>query len=138
MAKKILFLCKNNSCRSQMAEGIAKSLLGSDFEIYSAGIEPTFVNPYAIKVMAEINIDISENKSKHLDSLKDVFFEDIITVCDIYSDSCPIFHNGKNILHWNFSDPANAKGTKEEKFKIFRQIRDEIKSKIQEHYKGGL
>ena len=70
-----------------MAEAIAKSLLKEDYEVYSAGIEPTVVNPYAIKVMEELGIDISDYKSKHLNTFEDMFFEYVITVCDIYSDS---------------------------------------------------
>lgn len=129
--KKILFLCTGNSCRSQMAEGWGKKLLGDKYEFYSAGTKPSFVDPRAIKVMAEAGIDISNHRSKHVDEFKGTEFYAVITVCDKAKESCPLWFGKTTIkLHHSFEDPpALAKNAKneEEALGYYRKVRDEIK-----------
>ena len=99
--KSVLFLCSHNSCRSQMAEGLLKSYYSDSYDVFSAGIIPTNVNPYAVEVMKEIGIDISSNSSKSIDEFKDKKFDIVVTVCDDAKEVCPFFP-GKKILHKNF------------------------------------
>ncbi|KRL35312.1 arsenate reductase [Liquorilactobacillus uvarum DSM 19971] len=129
--KKIYFLCTGNSCRSQMAEGYAKSILSPDiFEIESAGIETHGLNPNAVKVMAEDGVDISSHYSKLID-LKYFNTSDlVITLCGDAKDKCPMLPPKKKSLHWPLSDPAQATGTLEEQLEVFRKVRDEIKKLI--------
>jgi len=136
--KKVLFLCTNNSCRSQMAEGILRHLYGNKFEVFSAGTNPTVVNQYAIKVMKEIGIDISNHRSKSVKEFLGQKFDYVITTCDAAKQSCPVFSGEAEYIHWSFDDPAETKGTEEEVLPIFRNVRDEIKQKIQEKFGGDL
>jgi len=134
-SKKILILCTGNSCRSQMAEGFLKSF-DKNLYVYSAGTQPTVnVNPNAIKVMAEMDIDLSQNKPKNVDEFLSQEFDYVITVCDGANETCPMFSGkvGKR-LHIGFEDPAEAIGTEEEILQKFRQIRDEIKDGFFQFY----
>ena len=136
MAENILFLCTQNACRSQMAEGIARNYLKGKYEIYSAGINPGSVNPYAVKVLKEIGIDISNHYSKPVQDLLHLPFEYVITVCDHAKEMCPNFTGEvKNRLHWGFEDPAKAEGSEEELLNKFREVRDLIKKKIESYFK---
>ncbi len=129
-AKKILFLCTGNSCRSQMAEGWAKSLLDERFESYSAGIETHGLNPNAVQVMKEAGVDISGHQSKHLDSLRDVVFDYVVTVCDHANESCPVFRGNATIIHHSFPDPpkmAKEAASPQEAIECYRSVRDQIK-----------
>jgi arsenate reductase (thioredoxin) len=131
---KILFLCTGNSCRSQMAEGWARYLRGNAVEPYSAGIETHGLNKYAVKVMAESGIDISHHRSKHLNEVKEIPFDWVITVCSSANESCPIFPGKVKRLHISFDDPpALAKNAKTEEDALihYRRVRDEIKSFIE-------
>lgn len=128
--KKILFLCTHNSARSQIAEGIIKSLYGDQYEAFSAGTEPSKVHPYAIKVMEEIDIDISQYRSKSINEFLDSQFDHVVTVCDQAKESCPFFPGAKNYIHKGFDDPSQSRGTPEEILDIFRETRDEIKDWI--------
>ena len=130
--KKILFLCTGNSCRSQMGEGFMRHMAGNKFEVFSAGVEPTQVNPYAIKVMAEAGIDISSHKSKSVDEFLEQEFDYVITVCNHAKQICPVFPGQYERIHWDIEDPADAKGSEQEKLAFFRKIRDEIKEKCLE------
>ena len=127
---KILFLCTGNSCRSQMAEGWAKFLKGDVIEPYSAGIETHGLNPLAVTVMAEAGVDISGHRSKHLDEVKGVPFDWVITVCDSANEKCPIFPGKTKRFHVSFDDPPklarNAK-TENEALLHYRRIRNEIR-----------
>ena len=127
---KILFLCTGNSCRSQMAEGWARHLKNDLIEPYSAGIETHGLNPNAVKVMAEAGVDISTHRSKHLDELKDIDFDYVITVCDNAHESCPMFPRKTKVVHIGFDDPPrlakNAK-TQQQALECYRRVRDEIK-----------
>jgi len=134
MKKKVLFLCTENSCRSQMAEGILRHLMGNEFEVFSAGVRPSVVNPIAIKVMAEIGIDISGHRSKSLDEFQGMNFDFVITTCDAARETCPVFPGKARHLHWGFNDPATVRGSEEEILSAFRKVRDEIKSRIQEEF----
>lgn len=135
MKKKVLFLCTENSCRSQMAEGILRHLMGNEFEAESAGTRPSAVNPFAIKVMAEIGIDISGHRSKPVDEFQGMDFDIAITTCDAAREACPFFPGkARCCLHWSFSDPAKAEGSGDEILSAFRKVRDEIKQRIQEEF----
>ena len=132
---KILFLCTGNSCRSQMAEGWTRALKGDSIEVYSAGIEIHGLNPMAVEVMAEAGVDISKHTSEHLDTLRDIIFDAVITVCDNARESCPFFPGAKRVLHVGFTDPPAmakelaAKGAgEEEQRNCYRLVRDEIRA----------
>jgi arsenate reductase (thioredoxin) len=130
MKKKVLFLCTGNSARSQMAEGLLRHLRKNEFEVFSAGVEPKGVHPMAVQAMWEIGIDISGQKSKHIDDLPDREFDHIITLCDHAAQNCPVFL-GKGVrLHHGFSDPAAAVGSDHEVLEAFRKVRDELKQFI--------
>jgi arsenate reductase len=128
--KKVLFLCTGNSARSQMAEGLMRHLRGTDFEVYSAGVEPKGVYPKAVQAMREIGIDISDQKSKHIDDLPAKKFDYIITLCDHAAQNCPVFFGNGVRLHHGFSDPAAAVGSDHEILEAFRKVRDELKQFI--------
>ena len=130
--KKIYFLCTGNSCRSQMAEGYGKILLKDKYEVKSAGIEKHGLNPYAVKAMAEDGVDISQQKSKLIDLDYFNAADLIVTWCGDAKDRCPIIPPQAQSLHWPLPDPAQAKGTHEQKMIVFRQVRDEIKKLVQE------
>ncbi|MCM8786828.1 MAG: arsenate reductase ArsC [Candidatus Omnitrophica bacterium] len=127
---RVLFLCTGNSARSQMAEGFLKHLAGEKFKVYSAGVNPTRVNPLAIKVMDEIGIDISKHRSKSAMDFIGQKFDYVITVCDNAKQTCPVFPGKYEKIHWSLKDPAEAQGTEEEKLEIFRKTRDKIKEFI--------
>ncbi|MBN1130054.1 MAG: arsenate reductase ArsC [Chitinispirillaceae bacterium] len=131
---KILFLCTGNSCRSQMAEGWARHLKGDVMEVWSAGIETHGLNPLAVKAMAEAGVDISGHRSKHLDEVRDIPFDWVITVCDNANESCPVFPGLVRRLHISFDDPPKlAKGTKSEEEALihYRRVRDEIRTFVE-------
>ena len=132
---KVLFLCTGNSCRSQMAEGWARHLKGDVIEAYSAGIETHGMNSNAIKVMAEVGVDISGHHSKHVDELKNVPFDYVVTVCDNAHESCPLFPGKTKVGHMGFQDPpgmAKEVKTNEEKLDCYRRVRDEIKRFVEQ------
>jgi len=134
--KKVLFICTHNSARSQMAEGLMRTLYPDRYEPWSAGTEPSGVNPYAVKVMAEIGIDISLHGSKSLDDFLDMKFDYVVTVCDHAKQICPFFPGGKESMHKGFEDPAAFKGSEDEKIAIFRRVRDKIRDWIVETFGG--
>ncbi len=124
---RILFLCTGNSCRSQMAEGWARRIHGASVEAYSAGVKPEPLNPLAVKVMAEVGVDISKQKSKHVRELKGIPFDCVVTVCDSARQACPRFPGKARIVHRDFEDPAAAQGSDEEVLAVFRRVRDQIR-----------
>lgn len=126
----ILVLCTGNSCRSQMAEGYLKKFGGEKIKAYSAGIETHGLNPRAVVVMKEDDVDISEHTSNHIDEYKSIPFDIIITVCDHAKENCPYFPSNATRYHHNFPDPAKATGKEEEILSSFRQTRDQIKEYI--------
>lgn len=123
---KILFLCTGNSARSQMAEGWSRALKNEEIEAYSAGTDPQGLNPLAVKVMAEAGVDISSQKSKHINEVIQISFDYVITLCDSANANCPVFGGKTKIIHVGFPDPVQAKGTEAAKLKSFRQVRDQI------------
>jgi len=135
----ILILCTGNSCRSHLAEGILQQALGDNFHVVSAGSNPAgYVHPLGIKAMAEIDIDISNNTSKHLDEFLDEDIETVITVCGNADQACPTFPGQANRHHWPFDDPAHAEGSEEEQLAVFRRVRDEIRAVFGAYADGRL
>ena len=116
-----------------MAEGFLKTFYRDKYESYSAGLQPTKLNPYAVVVMKEIGIDISDQHSKSIEEFKDMKFDIVVTVCDNAKEKCPFFP-GKKILHKGFKDPAKTKGAIQDILKVFRKIRDQIKEWIRETF----
>jgi arsenate reductase len=115
-----------------MAEGLLRHLGGDRFEAFSAGTEATLVRPLAIKAMAELGIDISRQQSKTLDRYVNEPFDDVITVCDTAAEACPIFPGAVHRRHWSFEDPSKATGSEEEQLEIYRRVRDQIRSHIEQ------
>lgn len=138
MTKPILyFLCTGNSCRSQMAEGWGKDILGEDWDVYSAGIEAHGVNPNAVKAMNEVAIDISGQTSDTIDQdlLNKADF--VVTLCGHANDVCPATPPNKERAHWGFDDPAKAEGSETEKWAVFQRVRDEIGERIRTFKETG-
>lgn len=136
MKKKILFLCTGNSCRSQMAEGFINNLYGDKFIAYSSDVEPSQINPNAIRVMEEVDIDISNQKVNYPEDFRDVDFDYVITLCDHARETCPVFLSGGSAqkMHWGSPDPAKFTGNTEEVLDGFRKVRGAIKNKIESFY----
>ena len=135
--KQVLFLCTGNSARSQMAEGLVNHLLGDEWEAFSAGTRPSgYVHPLAIRVMAEIGIDISGHRSKSVDefrtasSERGIDLERVITLCDEAAKNCPAWLGEGRVTHVGFPDPAEATGSEEERLAVFRQVRDAIRERV--------
>ncbi|HJX60897.1 MAG TPA: arsenate reductase ArsC [Thermodesulfobacteriota bacterium] len=134
--KKVLFLCTANSARSQIAEGLMKSMGGEQWEVKSAGILPSYVHPLAIRVMDEVGIDISKQTSKSQNQFLKEEFDYIITLCDHAAMACPNFPGQGIRLHWSIEDPAMAIGTMDERVAVFRRARDEIRTRIERFLKS--
>jgi arsenate reductase len=131
---KVLFLCTGNSCRSQMAEGWTRYLRSNVIEAYSAGVATHGLNPHAVKVMGEAGVDILGQTSKHVDELKDIDFDYVVTVCDSAAEACPIFPGKAKVVHHSFDDPprlAEGAATEEEALGHYRRVRDEIKAFVE-------
>ncbi len=131
---KILFLCTGNSCRSQMAEGWARELRGDRIEPYSAGIETHGLNPNAVQVMAEVGVDISTHRSKHLAELGSVAFDYVVTVCGHAHEHCPVLPGRVKTVHVAFDDPprlAAGAATEEQRLAVYRRVRDEIRDFVE-------
>lgn len=127
----VLFLCTGNTCRSQMAEGFARKMCSASLQAYSAGVDPGMLDARAVQVMAEVGIDISDQRPKSIDSLAMIHFDVVITLCDHANETCPYFPGKVVRLHRGFDDPPRlaAKETKEEAvLEIYRKVRDEIRS----------
>jgi len=128
---KLLFLCTGNACRSQMAEGWARHLLGDRVEVWSAGVMAAGLDPRAVAVMREAGVDISGHRSKHVNELLAIPFDRVITVCDHAAEVCPIFPGKVRMLHQGFADPpslARGAATDEEALGHYRRVRDEIRA----------
>ncbi len=135
--KKILFVCVHNSARSQMAEAFVNHLFGDSFIAESAGLEPGILNPIVVEAMKEIDIDISKNKTKSVFDFykKGNLYNYVITVCDESSaEQCPLFPGITKRIHWSFEDPASFTGTHEERLIRTREVRDQIKKKVEEFF----
>ena len=127
---RVLFVCTGNSARSQMAEALLRDFGGADFEVFSAGTEPKGVNPYTVRVLAEIDIDWSAARAKSVTEFIGRPFDYVITVCDRARQSCPVFPGNHNTLHWGLDDPAEVEGTDERKLEAFRRTRTEIATRL--------
>ncbi|MBE0665644.1 MAG: arsenate reductase ArsC [Candidatus Aminicenantes bacterium] len=125
--QNVLFLCTHNSARSQMAEGLLNHLHGGRYQAHSAGIEPGTLHPLAVKVMAEIGIDISTHSSKHVREFYGREMDLVVTVCDHAREACPFFTGAKENRHESFPDPAGVDGSDAEKLEAFRSVRNEIR-----------
>jgi arsenate reductase len=132
----VLILCTGNSCRSHLAEGVLRAVAGDILNVVSAGSKPAgYVHPLAIRAMAEIGLDISAHRSKHLNEFLGQNVETVITVCSNADQACPIFPGQVKRHHWPFEDPAHAIGSDEEKLVVFRRVRDEIRARIEAYAK---
>jgi len=129
--QRVLFLCSHNSARSQMAEGLLRALGGGSYQVDSAGTEQTSVRSEAITAMAELEIDISQHRSKSLDPFVAERFDLVITVCDDANEACPIFPNAEQRWHWSIDDPSKVTGSDGERLEAFRRARDELKERIE-------
>ncbi|MGA2439563.1 MAG: arsenate reductase ArsC [Tepidisphaeraceae bacterium] len=131
---KVLFLCTGNSCRSQMAEGWARSLKSGSIEAYSAGVQPHGLNKFAVQIMQEAGVDITGHRSKHVDDLRNVPFDYVVTVCDDAHEACPVFPGKTKVVHVGFDDPprlAKSAKTEAEALAHYRRVRDEIRAFIE-------
>jgi arsenate reductase len=115
-----------------MAEGLLRSLGGNRFEVFSAGTEATQVRPLAIQAMAEIGIDISKQQSKTLERCLNEPFDEVITVCDTAAEACPLFLDAAKMQHWSFPDPSKATGSEAEQLAVYRHVRDDIRTRIEQ------
>jgi len=128
--QKVLILCTGNSARSQMAEGLLRSMAGERFEIASAGVSPSNVRPEAIEAMRELGVDISNHRSKSVDEFLSQEFDYVITVCDNANERCPVFPGNTERIHWSFPDPAAVEGTPEEQRQAFEQVAADIADRL--------
>ncbi len=129
--RRVLFLCTGNSARSQMAEGWLNHLAPADFEASSAGTEPReAIHPLAVRVMAEVGVDLSSQRPKSLRVFLGQPWDFVITVCDRARESCPVFPGDHQQIHWSFPDPAAVRGSEEQRERAFRRVRDEIEQRI--------
>jgi len=136
--KTILFLCTGNSCRSQMAEGLANAFLAPEWRAFSAGTRPSgYVHPLAIRAMADVGIDVSAQRSRSTEALRGQQFDLVITVCDSAAEDCPVWLGQGRVLHIAFPDPAEAEGTEAERLAVFAQVRDDIHRRIVEPLAAG-
>ena len=130
LKKKILFVCTGNSCRSQIAHGLLNNIAGDRFEVFSAGLSPNKVHSMAIKVMKEIDIDISHHTSDHLDDYLDKDIDAVITTCDDANESCPFFPGNVVRLHWSIDDPFESWNVEKSNIQLFRDTRNKIEESI--------
>ncbi|MQA30948.1 MAG: arsenate reductase ArsC [Luteitalea sp.] len=135
---RVLILCTGNSARSQMAEGLLRAAMHGQVAVFSAGTKPTTVRPEAIAVMAELGIDISGHRSKHVDELSADRFDYVITVCGAADGDCPVFPNAPRRIHWNVPDPAAVEGNLEKRLEAFRRISDALADSLDRFARANL
>ncbi len=133
--QRVLILCTGNSARSQMAEGLLRSIAGDRFQVFSAGTKPVGLNANAVVAMRDVGIDISHHHSKSVDEFAGQHFDYVITVCDNAREACPYFPGGGKRIHHSFEDPAAA--PPERQLEVFRRVRDQILSRLQEFVRSG-
>jgi arsenate reductase len=126
--KSVLFLCVANSARSQMAEGLARKAFGDAVRVQSAGSSPGGVNPLATRVLAELGIDIAEQRSKSVETIDPATIDTVVTLCA--EEVCPVLLGAARKIHWPLPDPAAGPGTEEERLVRFREVRDEIRRRL--------
>jgi arsenate reductase len=127
---RVLFLCTGNSCRSQIAEALARTMSKGRVDALSAGVRPQGLHPLAVQVMAEGGVDISGQTSKSVEQFVGHQLDFVITVCDRAKEACPSWPDVREQLHWSIDDPAAATGSDEERMKVFRRVRDEIRQRM--------
>ena len=132
MKARILILCTGNSARSQMAEGLLREMGAGGIEVFSAGTKPSLVRPEAIAVMAEQGIDISGDRSKHVDEFKGQTFDYVITVCDNANETCPVFPGAPRRVHWSLPDPAAVEGSEDVQLDAFRRVRTMLTERFEQ------
>ncbi len=130
--KRVLFVCTGNRARSQMAEGLLRHLAGDRFEAHSAGTQPKGLAEQTVEVMREIGIDVSGQRSEHVDVYADRPFDYVITVCDSARQACPVFPGGGERIHWDVEDPADTIARGDSPLDAFRAARDELRRRIEE------
>ncbi len=135
--QNVLFVCTGNSCRSQMAEGLLRHYGKDKLEVFSAGLEPSYVHPLAIKAMNESGIDITNQYPKTVNEFLGQNFSYVITVCDGAKERCPVFPGKYNAIHWSIEDPASAEGTENERMNVFRRVRQNIRERVN-HFVSNL
>ncbi|MGD8813255.1 MAG: arsenate reductase ArsC [Anaerolineales bacterium] len=129
---RILVLCTGNSCRSQMAEGLFQWLASDEVVAFSAGVEPQgYVHPFTIRVMQEIDIDISQARSKSVDEFLNQSFDFVVTVCDHAAEHCPTFANSTTRIHWPIDDPFTVVGDEATRLEAYRRARDKLRERIE-------
>jgi len=131
MNTRVLFLCTENSARSQMAEGILRHLTGDRLTVFSAGTAPSFVHPNAIRALAEMGIDISQQRAKGVDEFHDEPFDYVVTVCDRARENCPVFPGDTQFIHWSFPDPATVVGS-DAQYQAFVETAKQLRTRA--HY----
>jgi len=134
--QKVLFVCTGNSCRSQIAEGLLRTIADRDFIVFSAGSHPSRVHPNAIEVMKEKKIDISNHTSDSIDQYFETGINILITVCDEATKICPVFPGNVQRIHWNIDDPFRGWDSGEAHLNNFRKTRDELEDRIQKFIIG--
>jgi arsenate reductase len=144
---RVLFLCTGNSARSQMAEAWLRELGGGRFVAESAGTHPApRINPLTERVMGDISISLAGQYPKTLADIGalDCVWDYVVTTCDQADESCPVFPGDTERIHWSFEDPAAAEGAEEQRLRVFRRVRDEIKRRVQlfvglkAHHQAGV
>ncbi len=138
MEKKVLFLCTGNASRSQMAAGLVNHDFGGRIKAWSAGTDPKGVSLLAIQVLAELDIDISQATSDHLNSYEGETFDYVITLCDDANEKCPVFFGGVKRLHMPFSDPPHSNEPNEHNMTVYREVRDAIRSRLHDFFQDEL
>jgi len=128
--KQVLFLCTHNASRSIMAEALVNHYLGDQWQAFSAGSAPTHVNPYSIRALRELGIEIPKAKSKPIDYFSGQKFDRVFTLCDDAREACPLWLGSSNVEHIGFPDPSVAEGNDLDKLRAFRDVRDQIKATI--------
>ena len=127
---RVLFLCTENSARSQMAEGILRHLSDGSIEAFSAGSRPSSLHPLAVQTLAAMDIDISQQRVKHMDELSNSAFDYVVTVCDRVREACPTLPGDPQRIHWSFSDPATVEGSAEDQLRAFEQVALQLMTRI--------
>jgi arsenate reductase len=127
---RVLFVCTGNSARSQIAEALLRDFGGADFEVFSAGTEPKGVNPYTIRVLAEVDVDWSGARAKSVTEFLGQPFDYVITVCDRARQTCPVFPGRHESLHWDLADPAEVEGSEQTRLDAFRRTRAEVMDRL--------
>jgi len=127
---RVLFVCTGNSARSIMAEALLRQEGGGAFEVHSGGTHPKGINPLTVRVLTEAGLDVSWARSKSVEEFLDQSFDYVVTVCDDARQACPVFSGVHETLHWSHPDPAEARGTEEERMAAFREVFIQLREQI--------